>query len=99
MLPMVLVISGEDASECDLVSWSPACADVDSDPLRECDLGGCKIISAERCSASLSAVGIEPGSAPHSAVRPSAKPIVANLSSVGLLLLVSSHGCTSRSKT
>ena len=60
MLAVPFVVPNEDAGERDIVWCGAVGSDVGCDPSRKRDPGGCKIISAERCSARLSGAGVEP---------------------------------------
>ncbi|MGE4049396.1 MAG: hypothetical protein AB7F35_31475 [Acetobacteraceae bacterium] len=75
---VVLVIAGEHITQRDVTRVFLLAADVQGDPLRERKFGGINVSSAERCAASLSTRGIEPGAAPLVAVRASGKPVGAD---------------------
>ncbi|MFC3001577.1 hypothetical protein [Falsiroseomonas tokyonensis] len=93
VLAVPLLISDEHAGERDVAGLGADGGDVLGDPLGKRDFCGCKIVNAERCSASLSSVSIVPGPAPLPAVRPLAKPIAGDLA--GVLVSASRHGATS----
>jgi hypothetical protein len=92
------IVSGEHAAEGDIGCSGALRCDVGGDPLREGDARGAKILNAERCSASLSSVTIEPRPAPDRAVGSPTEPVVADLTGP-VRLLLSSHGFTSRALT
>nr|WP_245870522.1 hypothetical protein [Pseudoroseomonas rhizosphaerae] len=78
-VPGVLVeVAGKDGRQGQVARMLNPERDIQRDPLGERELGLLKIVSAERCAARLSRLGIKPGAAPLRAVGAAGEPVIPN---------------------